>query len=140
MIRPRIYIAGSYRGKTEEQVEANVAVAARYGLHFARKGWCPVVPRTMTHGMALEDKDKTVSPAEWLEITAALLEICDAAFFMPGWHRSEGARAEMEQCMVDDIPFWQETDHVPPVEGFWAWEREHMLEMRRLDNGAQGEV
>jgi hypothetical protein len=42
----------------------------------------------------------------WLKGTQAIQEQCDIAFFIPGWEKSEGARAEMLRAETNKQPLF----------------------------------
>lgn len=42
---------------------------------------------------------ESVSKSEYLHICFAIIDICDAVFFLKGWEESEGARKEMAYAL-----------------------------------------
>ena len=118
-MRPLIYIAGPYRADDCIARDANVTVASKYGLHFARRGWCPVVPHALTHKMDQLDIERDISEGDWLAITLAIGLRCDVAFFVPGWEESEGAQAEYVAFREAGIRCYMEDPaRVPPAVKF----------------------
>ena len=88
---PTVYIAGPFRAENAWEIEQNIRHAEEWGLRVAEMGCAPLIPHTNTrffHG--------TMTDQFWLDATMALLRITDAAFFIPGWVKSTGAKAEFE--------------------------------------------
>ena len=119
--RPLLYIAGPYRAETPEGVQANVLMASRYGLHFAAKGWAPVVPHALTWKLAELDTEKRMSDGAWLDITMEFALMCDAAFFCEGWEDSRGATAERKALEDEHVACFDAVEDVPDGADFWDW-------------------
>ena len=107
MMRPLCYIAGPYRApeahsdlEREARVADNVEKAAQASLLVAQRGWAPVCPHTMSQPIDALDANCALSDQDWLDITLALCVKCDAILLLPGWVKSEGARAE-HRAMVE---------------------------------------
>lgn len=104
-MRPLIYVAGKYTADTREQVAANVALAEAHGKAVLLAGFCPVIPHKVT---SFWDEDAVLanwSHADWLnKFCFPLLKRCDAAYFVPGWEESTGAKMEMEKALNWNMP------------------------------------
>lgn len=126
-----IYIAGPFRASTAWGIAENVRAAERVGLEVARAGAMPLIPHANTahfHGegpqlghdfsasshcrhclIGFGDIRKTevcsmLSDRFWLEGTLELLRRCDAVLLVPGWEKSSGTRAEIEEAERLGIP------------------------------------
>lgn len=89
-----IFISGAYRGDTISEVHDNIERARQVAERYWRDGYAVLCPHTNSGYM-----DGVVSDQRFLAGTLELAARCDAIAMMPGWYRSEGARAEHEQAM-----------------------------------------
>jgi len=103
-----MYIAGRYRSDYPDAVKLNIAAAQHAGMLVAEKGWMPVVPHSNNTGF-----NSTQIPEFWLEGTLELMRRCDAVFFIQGWGRSPGARAELRKAKMLGMPIYYETGEMP---------------------------
>lgn len=94
-----VYVAGPFRGPTIWDIAENVRNAQRVGLEVARLGYMPVIPHANTHLFHGQGNDTF-----WLEGTLELLRRCDAVVLVPGWEKSSGTRAEIEEARRCGIP------------------------------------
>lgn len=104
----KIYISGPISSLPPAQARANFAHAA---AAIRNKGHEPVNPCKLQEILDPE----TTSWNQYMRPAFALLEICDAVVFLPGWKRSKGAVFERahanEYCKhifesIDEI--WKE--------------------------------
>jgi len=89
-----VYIAGPYRIDKAGAVVRFRAVARE----LWEAGFMPVDPIALSHdlgGLSSED--------EFIRRDLALLERCDAAYFMDGWEKSAGAKKEMDFAIENGI-------------------------------------
>jgi hypothetical protein len=94
-----VYVAGPFRAPTAWQIAENIRHAERYGLEVATRGAMPLIPHANTahfHGIGADQF--------WLDGTMALLRRCDAILLVPGWQRSSGTRAELEEAKRLALP------------------------------------
>lgn len=103
--RPLIYVAGRYSADTREQVAANILKAQGHGHEVLLAGFVPIVPHAITaHAEELADFSGW-QHEDWLKkFCYPLLRRCDAAYFVPGWEESAGAKMEMEKALYWNIP------------------------------------
>lgn len=87
-----VYIAGPFRAPTVWETEQNIRRAEDTAAEVAKAGAWPVTPHK--EGRSLQG---VVSDEFALEGTKEVLRRCDALFKSPGWERSDGARAEIEE-------------------------------------------
>lgn len=93
-MRPIVYVAGPFRGKTPWDIEQNIRRAETVGLELARiANVTPMIPHTMYRYFqdALPDMF-------WLRAGLDLLKRCDAIFLCKGWERSQGSVREKEKA------------------------------------------
>tara|TARA_R100000687_G_scaffold83707_1_gene89680 strand:+ start:34829 stop:35185 length:357 start_codon:yes stop_codon:yes gene_type:complete len=113
-----IYVAGPYRGVTQEAIKLNIAVAKQVGKLVAQKGWMPVIPHLNTCEFELiapELKDEF-----WLEGTMELMRRCWAVVLCPGWQNSSGTLAEIKEAKRLNLTVYETEHHVPKLEALWS--------------------
>jgi hypothetical protein len=88
-----VFISGPYRAATIRGIQENIRRAEEWMIKFILAGWAVICPHKNT---ALFDG---LAPDEtWLKMDRELLSRCDAVFMMPGWEKSEGAKAERQEA------------------------------------------
>ncbi len=97
-----IYIAGRYRGKTENEVFSNIMRAREVAYKLWQHGWVVICPHLNTMLMSDHDVER------YLNGSLELLRRCDAIYMMKGWKESEGATAEHELAQKLDKEIWYE--------------------------------
>lgn len=113
---PLLYIAGPYRAETREGVDLNIQAARAVGLLAARKGWCPVIPHSMTAN--LDAIAPSIGDEFWLTATLEVMRRCDAVLLLPGWSQSSGTRAEYEEAVRLAIEVYLDVDNMPGGQDF----------------------
>ena len=114
---PAVYIAGPYRSHTQQGVDLHIQSARHVGLLACRKGWSVVIPHSNTSHLDLCAPD--LGDAFWLAATMELMRRCDAVVLCPGWERSTGTMAEIEEAKRLGIPVFG-SDTLPLAERFSA--------------------
>ncbi len=97
-----IYIAGPYRGKTENEVFANIMRAREVAYKLWQENWVVICPHLNTMLMSDHDVEK------YLTGSLELLSRCDDIFMLKGWKQSEGAVAEYELAQKLGLGIWYE--------------------------------
>lgn len=109
-----LYIAGRYRGISDEQVKLNIEAAKYFGMLAIEMGWYPVIPHMNTAGM---EKLTSVGDDFFIDGTMELMERCDAVLMIPGWEPSVGASGEYFRAKHLGIPIYdQTTAPLPPAD------------------------
>ena len=108
-----LYIAGRYRGISDEQIKLNIEAAKYFGLLAIEMGWYPVIPHMNTTHM---EKLTSLGDAFFIDGTLELMGRCDAVLMIPGWEPSVGASAEHHRAKRLGIPIYdQTTTPLPPA-------------------------
>ena len=96
------YTAGPYRAKTLHGVMENIRAAELTAIDLWRIGFAVICPHKNTALLdgTLGEDDSHI----WIEGDLVMLERCDCIVMIPGWERSEGARAEKEFAEDAKIP------------------------------------
>ena len=94
-----IYIAGPYTADTIWGVVQNIRNAEQAALEYWRKGYAVICPHKNT---ALFDG----AGPDWLKGDLEMLRRCDALVRLPKWFGSEGARTEVREARLHNIPVW----------------------------------
>lgn len=96
-----IYIAGPFRGSNSWEIECNIRRAEVLALEVWRAGYAALCPHTNNRyftGAAPDDV--------WLRGDLELLKRCDAVLTTEDWHRSAGARNEVDLALRLGIPVY----------------------------------
>lgn len=96
-----IYIAGPYRAKTIHGVYQNVALARSAAEGLVIHGFYPLVPHLNTAFM-----DGLNSDEFFLAGSLEMMLTADGVLMLPGWEKSEGAKAEYAAAMAEGIPVY----------------------------------
>lgn len=96
-----VYIAGPFRGPSSWDIEENIRRAERLALEVWRSGAAALCPHTNTRFFQGAADD-----AVWLDGDLELLARCDALITTDDWHRSSGARAEVDFAAKRNIPIF----------------------------------
>ena len=86
-----VYIAGPFRAANHWEVEQNIRRAEALALDVWRMGVAVICPHTNTRFFDGAAEDRV-----WLDGDLEILRRCDAVVTTPDWHRSAGARAEVD--------------------------------------------
>lgn len=92
---PTVFVSGPYRSDSPNGVHDNIEAARKVAVKYWQLGYAVLCPHTNSAYM-----DGAVSDIAFLDGTLVLASLCDALVMMPGWYRSEGAKAEHEQAMA----------------------------------------
>lgn len=96
----KVYVAGKITGLDRSEA---VAKFERAGKTLEGMGFSVLVPTVLplVDGM---------SHADYMHVCLAMIDICDAAVFLPDWEDSPGAREEMDYAkrLGKKIYFWQD--------------------------------
>jgi nucleoside 2-deoxyribosyltransferase len=106
----RIYIAGPYTAKTQEEIAANIDRAREAGIMFARAGFAPLIPHCNTAGW---DCIVGLSYDVFLAIDLAWMGAADAIYFQGDYMNSHGCAVEMRTAAAMGIPVFYEGIHTP---------------------------
>lgn len=93
------YIAGPYRADTHRGVVENIRAAEAVAIEVWKLGYvalCPHMNSALFSGIAPEEV--------FLEGALELLRRCDMVVVVPGWERSTGTRAELDEAERRNIP------------------------------------
>ena len=93
------FISGPYRADTIAGVVRNIRNAEAVAIEYWQKGYaviCPHKNSSLLDGLA----DDSV----WLEGDLEILSRCDLIVLVPGWEKSEGVKAEIEEAKKLGIP------------------------------------
>ena len=96
-----IYTAGPYRAATPYDVRRNIERARDVAAALWRMGWAVVCPHANSAHL-----DGVVPEERFLEGDLEMLRRCDARVLIPGWHVSEGSRAEKAEAERHGIPVY----------------------------------
>lgn len=101
-MRPRIYIAGPFRGKTPWDIECNIRQAEDHGLRVAMMGGIPIIPHSMYRFF-----QDSLPDDFWLEAGLSILQTCHAVSVCVSPERAEfskGTMAEVQEAQRLGLP------------------------------------
>lgn len=96
-----IYIAGPYRAATIHGVYTNIALARSAAEGLVIHGFYPLVPHLNTSFM-----DGLNSDAFFLAGSMEMMLKADGVLMLPGWEKSEGAKAEYAESLASMTPVY----------------------------------
>jgi dienelactone hydrolase len=85
-----LYIAGAYRGKTENDIFENIMRARQVARRLWMEGYVVITPHLNTMFM------DGGCPEIFLAGSLLILRRCDGIYMLRNWPTSEGARKELE--------------------------------------------
>jgi hypothetical protein len=88
-----IFICGPYRAETEEGIKENIRNAEKWARKLWAGGAAVICPH-LNSAMMGSNIPEEIFLNGYIEI----LGRCDTLFAMPGWKKSEGARAEVKEA------------------------------------------
>lgn len=100
-----VYVAGPFRGKSAWDIECNIRRAEELALEVWRLGAAALCPHCNTRFFQNAAPDEV-----WLKGDLEILRRCDAVVLTPDWRKSSGARAEVEEALVLDIPVFDDLE------------------------------
>ena len=108
---PLIYICGPYRAPTRAGIQLNIDVAKRIASLTCLKGWAPITPHMNTAFM--DEILPSVGDDFWLDIAIEIMRACRAVVLVPGWDRSSGSLAEIDEANRLGIPVYTSIETLP---------------------------
>ena len=93
-----VYVAGPYRSKDQWGVAANIQIAERHSMYLIRQGYAVFTPHKNTAHYEYYEDGETITWETWLEIDMCVLKRCDIIYMIPGWEKSRGSVAELEEA------------------------------------------
>lgn len=96
-----VYVAGPYRGKTHDEISANIQQAREVSIHLWQMGHTALCPHLNT---AHFEDECSCADSDYLDGDLQLLARCDAIVMTPDWERSAGARVERAFAEARKIP------------------------------------
>ena len=88
-----VFICGPYRAETERGIKENIRNAEKWARKFWADGLAVICPH-LNSAMMGGDIPEAMFLNGYIEIVGR----CDIIFVMPGWKKSEGARAEIQEA------------------------------------------
>ncbi len=99
-----IYVAGKYRGQSENEVYENINHARAAARKLWLEGWCVITPHLNSAFMGgMSDADR------FLQGGLELVRRSDAIYMLNNWAASEGARAELKEANRLGLPVYYES-------------------------------
>jgi hypothetical protein len=123
MTIPLAYIAGPYSGANTFQTEANIFQARLTGEAVSRLGAMPVIPQANTAHF-----DHIHNHQWWYDATMQLMRRCDVVVMSHRWEESTGAKDELNEAEMLEMPVFFPYDDTGEPEDGWARLREWIEE------------
>jgi len=99
-----LYIAGKYRGKSENEVFENIVHARSIAVKLWNEGWAVICPHTNAFFMGSKLGDKM-----FLDGDLEIVKRCDAIYMLKGWEQSQGAKRELEVVIESGLELYYES-------------------------------
>lgn len=87
----RVYISGPITGRDKDETKQRFTKAAMYIIFNYGPDTEIINPAIIGDAVSSEANP---THEEFMKISFALMDICNAVFFMPGWEDSDGCRQE----------------------------------------------
>ena len=97
-----VFIAGPYRGKTDAEQLRNIRLAEMTAKAVWQNGGCAICPHLNSAHFS-----GVVPEEEFLRGYLELVRRSDCIVTLPGWEKSEGARAEVKLAREMDLPIFR---------------------------------
>lgn len=92
-----VFVSGPYRGRSADEVDANIARARLRAADALAAGHLPVTPHLLSAGLVAPEQT-------WLLGSCELARRCDEVWLVEGWERSMGALEEIAEALDADLP------------------------------------
>jgi len=102
-----VYIAGPYRGKTDDEVYENIQQARRYTKKYLQQGYavfCPHLNTAFFSGVVHED--------HFIQMGLEILSRCDILVLIPGWIASGGSQTERRFAFANNIEIIEDKENL----------------------------
>ena len=131
-LKPRIYVAGPYRGKTQRDVDLNIQKAENLGLVIFNMGAVPVIPHSMYRSYKDLPDDLVI------EATLSLLHTCQAMVVDLPHDQvidSIGTMGEIEDCRQNKRSYFYDDVSVDNnLDALKFWIGEYQPHIRKIIN------
>jgi hypothetical protein len=97
-----IYVAGPYRANTERGVIENIRNAEAIAIKVWQAGFIALTPHLNTRLFGGICSDEV-----WLNGALEIMKRCDGMILVPGWEKSSGTIAEIEEAKNWNIPVFE---------------------------------
>lgn len=119
--KPLIYVAGRFSGPDDRAIHENIRVAAEWAHRIRELGCYALTPHLIGApyvglGLSLPD---IFGYEHWIRETKAMLRLCHAAFFAPGWVDSRGALGEHDDATNRGQPVFFDLESVEAFAKAW---------------------
>ena len=114
----RIYIAGPLTGLPIEYLR-NCKMMERAAATLIVLGYAPFVPSLDREIFLALDGEEEITVEMIKNYSMTWLKMCDAVLLMPGWERSKGTLAEIEEAKRRKIPIYDTINDLQ--EGLPSW-------------------
>lgn len=102
-----IYVAGKYRGESENEVFENIIHARREALKLWHQGWAVICPHTNTMFMG----SRLGGDEKFIEGDLEIVKRCDGIYMLNNWQKSEGAKLELAKAQEIGLAIYYEGDY-----------------------------
>jgi hypothetical protein len=101
----RVYVAGPYSADNVLDVLRNIGRGEKMAAILFREGFAPFCPwHDKSYVMDMPDRDFTVE--QFYDFSMAWLDVSEAVFLLPNWHKSKGTLSEVERAKELGLPFF----------------------------------
>ena len=106
-----IYVSGPYSADTLDGKLQNTQTAIDVGIELIRKGHVVIIPHLSHYtDMRAQEKDIDIPWSEWMRQDLAILEKCDALYYIAP---SRGADIELARAKELGLKIYYSVDEVP---------------------------
>jgi hypothetical protein len=108
----RVYVAGAYSSDNVIGVLNNIREGLRWATKIFLAGYAPFAPWLDFQFQLMLREDETLTVDRYYQYSLTWLRVSDVVFVTPGWEKSKGTAAEIDEALKLGIPVVYDMDDI----------------------------